>query len=148
MSDRASTILLVEDNPDDVRLARHAFKKAGPAYHIQVVRDGVEALDYIYGLGAFSSENINAMPKLILMDIKLPLVDGVEVLRVIKADGRTRNIPVVMLTSSREERDIAESYRLGVNSYIVKPVDFDEFARTLELVGRYWITLNNPPAQN
>ena len=138
-------ILLVEDNPNDVRLALHAFKQVNPDYQIQVVRDGVEALDYLFGLGAYAHLTAADKPTLILMDIKLPRVDGIEVLRVIKADERTRNIPVVMLTSSREERDIVESYRLGVNSYIVKPVDFDQFTQALGLLGKYWISLNNPP---
>jgi two-component system response regulator len=138
-------ILLVEDNPDDVKLALHAFKKHNLANHVHVARDGAEALEFIFCTGAYAHRQIVNGPKVILLDLKLPLVDGVEVLRRIKADPRTQTIPVVVLTASREERDIVESYRLGVNSYIVKPVDFDQFTEAVRLLGFYWLLLNHAP---
>ena len=138
-------ILLVEDNPNDVELTLHAFKKYNLANHIQVARDGAEALDYLFATGAFVERDINHRPKVILLDLKLPKVDGMEVLKRIKADERTRSIPVVVLTSSREERDIVDSYRLGVNSYITKPVDFDQFTEAVRQLGLYWLLLNQPP---
>ena len=138
-------ILLVEDNPNDVELTLHAFKKNNLANHIEVVRDGAEALDYLFGTGAYLSRDTNHKPRVILLDLKLPKVDGLEVLRHVKADERTRSIPVVVLTSSREERDIAESYNLGVNSYILKPVDFQQFTDAVRTLGLYWMLLNQPP---
>jgi two-component system response regulator len=135
-------ILLVEDNPNDVKLALHAFKKHNLANQVHVARDGAEALDFIFCTGAYAHRQIQNGPKVILLDLKLPLVDGIEVLRRIKADPRTQTIPVVVLTSSREERDIVESYRLGVNSYIVKPVDFDQFTESVRQLGFYWLLLN------
>jgi two-component system, response regulator len=138
-------ILLVEDNPDDVKLALHAFKRQKLANRIHVARDGAEALEVIFCTGAYAHRQIDNGPKLILLDLKLPLVSGVEVLRRIKADPRTHSIPVVMLTSSREECDIAEVYRLGVNSYIVKPVDFDQFTEAVRQLGFYWLLLNQCP---
>jgi len=138
-------ILLVEDNPDDVELALHALKKNNLANEIEVVRDGAEALDFIFARGAFSGRSVNEQPKLILLDLKLPKVDGLEVLRQIKGDPRTQMIPVVVLTSSAEERDIVESYKLGVNSYIVKPVDFEQFVTSVREIKMYWLLLNHPP---
>ena len=138
-------ILLVEDNPNDLELALHALKKNNLTNHIQVVRDGAEALDFLFGSGAFAGREINHTPKVILLDLKLPKVDGMEVLKRIKADERTHSIPVVVLTSSREERDIVESYRLGVNSYITKPVDFEQFTEAVRQLGLYWLLLNQPP---
>ena len=138
-------ILLVEDNPNDVKLALHAFKKHSLANHVHLVRDGAEALDFIFCKGAYAHRQIENGPRVILLDLKLPLVDGIEVLRQIKADPRTQAIPVVMLTASREERDIVESYRLGVNSYIVKPVDFDQFTESVRQLGFYWLLLNQAP---
>jgi two-component system response regulator len=138
-------ILLIEDNPNDVELTLHALKKHRIANHIEVVRDGAEALDFIFCAGAYAHRSVENSPKLILLDLKLPKVDGLEVLRRIKSDPRTRKIPVVMLTSSREERDIVESYQLGVNSYITKPVDFDQFTDAVRQVGFYWLLLNQPP---
>jgi two-component system, response regulator len=138
-------ILLVEDNPNDVELALHALKKNNIANSNQVVRDGAEALDFLFGTGANAGNAINYRPKVILLDLKLPKVDGMEVLKRIKSDERTRMIPVVVLTSSREERDIVESYKLGVNSYITKPVDFEQFTEAVRQLGLYWLLLNQPP---
>jgi CheY-like chemotaxis protein len=145
MKDRTVEILLVEDNPNDVELALHALKKNNIANRIEVVRDGAEALEFIFCTGAYAQRSINNVPKVILLDLKLPKVDGLEVLRQIKADPRTRAIPVVALTSSREDRDIVESYNLGVNSYIVKPVDFEQFTEAVRTLGLYWLLLNQPP---
>lgn len=138
-------ILLVEDDPNDVELTLHALKKNNIANRIRVMRDGAEALEYIFGTGAYAGHNVNNHLKVILLDLKLPKVDGLEVLRQVRADPRTRTIPVVVLTSSREERDIVESYTLGVNSYIVKPVDFEQFTDAVRTLGLYWLLLNQPP---
>lgn len=146
MNDRPVEILLVEDNPNDVKLALHALKKNNIANRIEVVRDGAEALEFIFATGAYVDRQNAENPRVILLDLKLPKVDGLEVLRQIKADPRTRAIPVVVLTSSREERDIVESYHLGVNSYIVKPVDFEQFTESVRQLGMYWLLLNQPPA--
>jgi len=146
MKDRTVEILLVEDNPNDVELALHALKKNNIANRIEVVRDGAEALNFIFCTGAYAQRSIDHAPKVILLDLKLPKVDGLEVLRQIKSDPRTRAIPVVALTSSREDRDIVESYNLGVNSYIVKPVDFEQFNESVRQLGMYWLLLNQPPA--
>jgi two-component system response regulator len=137
-------ILLVEDNANDEMLALHAFKKQNIANKIHVVRDGAEALDFIFCAGTYA-ERTAENPKLILLDLKLPLVDGIEVLRQIRDDPRTKLVPVVMLTSSSEERDIVETYRLGVNSYIVKPVDFEQFNEVVKNLGYYWMLLNRQP---
>jgi two-component system response regulator len=146
MTDDGVEILLVEDNPSDVRLTLHALGEQKVAARVQVARDGAEALDFLFGTGAFAGAQARCRPKLILLDLKLPLVDGAEVLRRLKADPRTQTIPVVVLTTSREDRDIAESYRLGVNSYVVKPVDFDQFAEAMRQISLYWLLLNQPPA--
>ena len=138
-------ILLVEDNPHDAELTLYALKKYNVANHIEVARDGAEALDYVFCTGAYAHRRIENGPKVVLLDLKLPKVDGLEVLRRIKADPRTRTIPVVVLTSSREERDIVESYQLGVNSYIVKPVDFEQFTQAVRQLGLYWMLLNQSP---
>ena len=136
-------ILLVEDNPNDAELTLHAFRKLTNRLHL--VRDGAEALEFIFATGAYAARSVADRPKLILLDIKLPKVDGLEVLRQIKADDRTRTIPVVLLTSSPEDRDIAQGYQLGVNSYIVKPVEFEQFQKTVRELGMYWLTLNEAP---
>jgi two-component system, response regulator len=138
-------ILLVEDNPADVELALRALRKNGMAANVEVVRDGVEALDRVFQRGAYAGYTDEQLPKVILLDLKLPLVDGLEVLQQVKADRRTRQIPVVVLTSSHEERDIVNSYDLGANSYIVKPVSFDQYAQAVQQLGVYWLTLNIPP---
>ena len=146
MTDKPIEILLVEDNPNDVKLALHALKKNNIANRIEVVRDGAEALEFIFATGAYADRQNAENPRVILLDLKLPKVDGLEVLRQIKSDPRTRAIPVVALTSSREDRDIVESYNLGVNSYIVKPVDFEQFNESVRQLGMYWLLLNQPPA--
>jgi two-component system response regulator len=140
-------ILLVEDNPSDAELALHAFRKHKLTNKIHLVRDGEEALDFIFRTGPYADRDPADQPKVILLDIKLPKVDGLEVLRRIKADATTKSIPVVMLTSSREERDIIEGYRLGVNSYIVKPVEFEQFTNAVRELGMYWLLLNRPPGE-
>ena len=147
MASSGVEILLVEDNNDDEDLTLHAFKKHNLTNKVHVVRDGAEALEFIFCTGRYANRRITERPKVILLDIKLPLVDGLEVLRRIKEDERTRTIPVVMLTSSREERDLFESYRLGVNSYITKPVDFEQFTEAARSLGMYWLLLNRPPAE-
>ena len=144
MIENAVEILLVEDNPNDVELTLHAIRKNHISNRIHVVRDGAEALEFIFCTGAYAERNIQETPKVILLDLKLPKVDGLEVLQRIKADPRTRATPVVVLTSSREERDVVESYRLGVNSYIVKPVDFKKFTEAVQQMGLYWLLLNQP----
>ena len=145
MIDSGVEILLVEDNPDDVDLTLHAFRKHNLANRIQVARDGVEALEFIFCTGAHAQRRLDDGPRLILLDLKLPRVDGFEVLRRLKADPRTRVIPVVVLTTSREDRDVVESYHLGANSYIMKPVDFEQFTEAVRQLGLYWMLLNQPP---
>jgi len=139
-------IILVEDNPHDAELALRALKKQGLANNVQVLQDGAEALDFVFCKAKYSNGETCKLPKLILLDLKLPKVDGLEVLRRIKSDPRTKAIPIVILTSSQEEPDIAESYHLGVNSYIVKPVDFDKFFEAVSNLGLYWMLLNKLPA--
>jgi two-component system response regulator len=141
-------ILLIEDNPNDVELTLHAFHEHNLANAVQFVRDGAEALEFIFGTGQYAGRSLKDGPKVILLDLKLPKVDGLEVLRKIKADIRTKSLPVVVLTSSQEDRDIVESYRLGVNSYIVKPVDFEQFTKAVRDLGSYWLLLNQMPGYN
>jgi len=138
-------ILLVEDNPNDVELTLSALQKRNLSNKVFVVKDGAEALDFIFAAGAYSQRKVEKRPKVVLLDLKLPKVDGIEVLRRIKADSRTSPIPVVMLTSSQEERDVVNSYNLGVNSYIVKPVDFSNFVHAVSELGIYWGVLNKLP---
>jgi two-component system, response regulator len=139
-------ILLVEDNPNDVELTLHALRRHNLANQIHVVRDGVEALEFIFGANRETADNLSLPPRVILLDLKLPKINGLEVLQRLKSDPRTRVIPVVVLTASREERDVVESYQLGVNSYIVKPIDFDQFVSAMRTLGMYWLLLNQPPA--
>lgn len=138
--------LLVEDNPNDVELTLRTLAGHNLANHVKVIHDGAEALEYLFGTDRYEGRNVSNTPKVVLLDLKLPLVDGIEVLNEIKGDERTRHIPVVVLTSSRQERDIVESYRLGVNSYIVKPVDFGQFVESVRQLGLYWLLLNQPPS--
>lgn len=138
-------IMLVEDNPGDVALTLRALKKNNIANEVIVVQDGQEALDYLFCTGKYANRGPGGMPCVILLDIKLPKIDGIEVLRRVKSDERTQVIPVVMLTSSKEEEDVVRSYKLGANSYIRKPVDFDKFAETMKLLGMYWLLMNEPP---
>jgi CheY-like chemotaxis protein len=138
-------ILLVEDNPNDVELTMRALQKQNLASKVFVVKDGAEALEFIFATGAFAARKIENRPKVVLLDLKLPKVDGIEVLRRIKSDERTKQTPVVMLTSSQEERDVLDTYNLGVNSYIVKPVDFSNFVHAVSELGVYWGLLNKLP---
>lgn len=139
MSDDQIEILLIEDNPNDAELTIRALKKRNLANHLLHIDDGEKALDYLF------SENRNRYPKLILLDLKMPKVDGIEILKRIKSDKEKKIIPVVMLTSSKEERDVLESYNLGVNAYIVKPVQFDKFLEAVDQLGLFWLLLNQPP---
>jgi len=138
-------ILLVEDNPADVELTLRALKKHNLTNHVKVVNDGAQALDYLFCSGAYAGKNKPPAPKVVFLDLKLPKVDGLEVLRRMKADPKTKLIPVVVLTSSKEEIDILESYKLGVNSYVVKPLDFDRFVEAVSELGLYWVLLNQAP---
>lgn len=135
-------ILIVEDNPNDYELASRALRKIKLANKVHWVKDGVEAIDFLFCTGAYAERSMNSLPKLVLLDLKLPKIDGIQVLAKIKSDERTKRIPVVMLTSSQEECDIVESYKLGVNSYIVKPVDFQKFVETVSEAGFYWMLIN------
>ncbi len=141
----AVQILLVEDDPGDAELTLRALRRHNLANQVIHVTDGEQALDFVFGRGSYSSRDVSQHPRVVILDLKLPRVDGLEVLRAMKADERTRVIPVVVLTSSREERDVIESYRLGVNSYIVKPVDFDKFVDAVKELGLYWLLLNQRP---
>jgi two-component system response regulator len=141
----AKIILLVEDNPSDVGLTQRALAKSHVANELVVAEDGQAALDYLFGAGAHAGRDVAQLPALVLLDLKLPGVDGLEVLRRVRADERTRRLPVVVLTSSKEEQDMAASYDLGVNSYIRKPVDFTQFVQAIQHLGLYWLVLNEPP---
>jgi len=142
---RALEILVVEDNPQDLELLLRALKKANLGNRIEVARDGAEALEFIFCEGAHAGRRIEDVPKVILLDLKLPKVDGLEVLQRIRSDPRTKMIPVVVLTSSKEQNDLVRSYQLGVNSYVVKPVSFDQFAHAVQQLGLYWLLLNEAP---
>ena len=138
-------ILLVEDNPDDQELTMRALKKNNIGNEIVLAKDGQEAIDYLFGKGTYSSRDMSEMPQIVLLDIKLPKVDGIEVLKQIRADKRTKMLPVVILTSSKEEKDMVDSYNFGANSYIRKPVDFNQFTESVRQLGLYWLVLNETP---
>ena len=144
-ADHHVQILLVEDNPNDIKLALHAFKTNNLTNRVHVVRDGAEALEFIFKTDRYAGRAHGDDPHVILLDLKLPLVDGMEVLRRVKSDSRTQRIPIVMMTTSKEEADMVKSYELGVNSYIVKPVDFDQFTEAVRQMGYYWLLLNQLP---
>jgi two-component system response regulator len=137
-------LLLVEDNPTDEKLTIRAFKRSGIANEVVVVRDGTEALDYLFGTGTYQGRDTSVLPTVVLLDLKLPRIDGLEVLRRIRADDRTRCLPVVILTASKEHEDIVRSYALGANAYVRKPVDFGEFAEAAKTLGLFWLLLNEP----
>ena len=141
----AKVILLIEDNASDIALTERALSRNNITNALVVAQDGQEGLDYLFGEGAHAGRDVGALPVLILLDLKLPRIDGLEVLRRIRADARTRRVPVVILTSSREEQDIAAGYDLGVNSYIRKPVDFHQFSETIRQLGLYWLVINEAP---
>lgn len=140
------TILLVEDNPADVTLTLRALKKANIANEIVVARDGVEALDYLFGTGQYSGRNTNELPVVVLLDLKLPKIDGIEVLKRVRTTPLTKLLPVVVLTSSKEQSDVTACYEYSCNSYVRKPVDFNQFAEAVKQLGLYWLVLNEPPA--
>jgi CheY-like chemotaxis protein len=141
----AKTILLIEDNPSDIELTRRALDRSRVSNELVVVQDGQEALDYLFGSGPYAGRDAAALPGVALLDLKLPKVPGLEVLRAIRNDPRTRRLPIVILTSSNEEQDVSCCYDLGVNSYIQKPVDFERFAEAIRTLGLYWLNLNEPP---
>ena len=141
-------ILLVEDNPDDEALTRRSLNKSNVLNEVVVALDGVEALDYLFGTGSYEGRDVKCLPQLVLLDLKLPKIDGLEVLKRIRSDRRTKYLPVVILTSSDEERDLVESYELGANSYVRKPVDFNQFAAAVQQLELYWLVLNQAPPDN
>ncbi len=138
-------ILLVEDNPDDEALTLRALRKSNIVNEVVVAHDGVEALDYLFGTGVYEGRDLSVMPQVILLDLKLPKVDGLEVLRRLRADERTKLLPIVILTSSKEQQDLVNGYGYGANSYIRKPVDYDEFVGVARRLGDYWLQINHPP---
>ena len=138
-------ILLAEDNPDDVLLTQRAFKKSNILNELVVVHDGQETLDYLFGKGKYKERDISVMPEIILLDLKMPKLDGLEALKKIRANLKTKHLPVIILTTSKEEKDIVNSYCLGANSYINKPVDFDQFVEAVNQLGLYWLVLNQQP---
>jgi CheY-like chemotaxis protein len=141
-------ILLVDDSRDDVDLTLHALRTENLANHVSIAHDGEEALDFLFCTGPHTGRSFDCPPKLVLLDLKLPKVDGLQVLTKLKGDARTKNIPVVLMTSSKEERDRVRGYSLGVNSYLQKPVDFSEFRKMVKLAGLYWLVINQPPITN
>ena len=145
MTQENPQILLVEDNANDLKLTLHALRQENLANAIHVARDGEEAFDFVFCRGEFASRSFDHPPRLVLLDLKLPKVDGLEVLREVKGDARTQAIPVVVLTSSREERDLVKSYKLGANAYIQKPVEFDAFRQAVKKLGLFWLVVNEPP---
>jgi len=145
MESKPVEILLIEDDPSDIKLTLKALQKHSLANKVTVLKDGEQALDFLFSQGAYADRNVKKMPKVIFLDLKLPLVDGIEVLRKIKSDENTKKIPVVMLTSSKENRDIDECYKLGANSYIVKPIDFEKFIESVSNLGLYWVLMNESP---
>jgi two-component system, response regulator len=145
MNSDAVDILLVEDNPDDIELALLVLQKNNFANQVHIARDGVEALDFLFCRGEFRSRTFEKPPRVVLLDLKLPKIDGLEVLRAIKADPRTCSVPVVVMTSSKEQRDMVEGYKLGVNSYIQKPIDFTQFRELVKELGYYWLVINQAP---
>ena len=145
MNNNAIEILLVEDNPDDLELALFALKKNNFANTVHVARDGEEALDFLFCRGNHQGRSFDKPPRVVLLDLKLPKVDGLEVLRTLKNDHRTKAVPVVVMTSSKQQRDMVEGYQLGVNSYIQKPIDFTEFREIIKQLGYYWLVINQPP---
>ena len=142
---KSKVILLAEDNPDDVKLTLRALKKSNILNEVAVAQDGVEALDYLFGTGKYAGRDTRVVPQLILLDLKMPKMDGLEVLQRLRGDGRTKLLPVVVLTTSSEDRDRIESYKLGANSYVRKPVDFDQFVDAVRQLGLYWLVLNEAP---
>jgi CheY-like chemotaxis protein len=148
MNESEVDILLVDDSQDDVDLTLHALRSENLANHVFVARDGEEALDFLFCSGPHAGRSFDHPPKLVLLDLKMPKVDGMQVLKQVKGDERTRTIPVVLMTSSREERDMVSGYGLGVNSYIQKPVDFDDFRKAVKLLGLYWLVTNQAPVSN
>jgi len=140
-------VLLVEDNPQDADLAKRALRKKNLANHLQWVEDGEAALDFLFCRGSYSDRTPSRQPKVVLLDLKLPKLDGLEVLEAIKGDDRTKSIPIVIVTSSRQDPDIAKAYALGANSYVVKPIDFDQFADSMANLGYYWLLINQPPTR-
>lgn len=145
MVDGSGIILLIEDNPDDVELTWRALSRSNVANELVVVTDGAEALDYLFARGKYATRDMRVTPEVVLLDLKLPKVDGLEVLRRIRSDERTRLLPVVILTSSNQEKDIRDSYELGANSYVRKPVDFEQFVEATTTLGLYWLVVNQPP---
>ena len=148
MNEHKETILLVEDNPDDVELLMRALRKNNIANNITITRDGAEALDYLFATGKFADRNADETPRIILLDLKLPKLNGLQVLERIRADKRTELTPVIILTSSKEEQDLISGYKSGANSYVRKPVDFNEFVDAVRQIGLYWLLINETPHQN
>lgn len=148
MLEKKETILLVEDNPDDIELTMRAFKKNKIANELVVARDGIEALDYLFCKGAYGKRDIKDVPRLILLDLKLPKMDGLQVLERLRSDGYTKLVPIVILTSSKEEQDLVAGYEHGANSYVRKPINFNDFVDAVRNIGLYWLLINEPPPDN